>query len=146
MTSKETASEPRFEPPGPGSWDRDTVHFPRPLTRYWAEMHPEPCKRGTREFTQGYGILLDCLEYRYVNGFAYKSAIPIEPAEAPKRFKRAEEVFQTKYWREQVRDWDENVKPASMKAHMALQAVDPDALADADLAAHLKRCRDRHAE
>src|SRR6185503_14976581 len=33
-----------------------------------------------------------------------------------------------------------------MKAHRALQAVDPDALSDDALAAHLTRCRDHHAE
>ena len=30
MTSTETASELRFEPPGPGFWTQDPVHFPRP--------------------------------------------------------------------------------------------------------------------
>ncbi len=145
MTKTQAAGELRFEPPGPGSWDRDTVHFPRPMTRYWAEMHPEPCRRGTREFTQGYGILLDCLEYRYVNGIAYKSARPVDPADVPERFKRADEVFRIKFWRDQLREWDESVKPSSIKAHKALQSVDPDTLADADLAAHLKRCRDHHA-
>jgi phosphohistidine swiveling domain-containing protein len=146
MNRTDAASEIHFEPPGPGSWERDAVHFPRPMTRYWTETHPEPCKRGIREFTRGYGILLDHLDYRYVNGFAYQSAIPVDDAEAPRRFKRAEEVFQTRYWREQVRDWDENVKPASIEAHKALQAVDPDQLSDDALAAHLTRCRDRHAE
>jgi pyruvate,water dikinase len=146
MTQTSTAIDIRFAPPGPGSWERDAVHFPRPLTRYWTEMHPEPCKRGVREFTQGYGMLLDCLDYRYVNGFAYKAALPVAEQEVPRRFKRAEEVFQTKYWRQQVRDWDESVKPASIKAHKALQAVDPDTLSDGDLAAHLRRCGAHHAE
>ena len=146
MTQTSTAIDIRFAPPGPGSWERDAVHFPRPLTRYWTEMPPEPCKRGVREFTQGYGMLLDCLDYRYVNGFAYKAALPVAEQEVPRRFKRAEEVFQTKYWRQQVRDWDESVKPASIKAHKALQAVDPDTLSDGDLAAHLRRCGAHHAE
>ena len=39
---------PTFEPPGPGSWDLDALHFPRPVTAYWATMHPEP-------FSLGYG-------------------------------------------------------------------------------------------
>jgi hypothetical protein len=29
----------RFEPPGPGSWEQDPVHFPRPMTRYFQETH-----------------------------------------------------------------------------------------------------------
>jgi hypothetical protein len=42
MASLETAGELHFPPPGPGSWELDAVHFPRPLTRYWVETEPEP--------------------------------------------------------------------------------------------------------
>ena len=38
--TEQAGTELTFEPPGPGSWDLDPVHFPRPVTRYWAEMHP----------------------------------------------------------------------------------------------------------
>ena len=48
MTSVQLATGLRFEPPGPGSWELDAVHFPRPVTRYYAEMHPEPFARGFR--------------------------------------------------------------------------------------------------
>ena len=36
-------------------------------------------------------------------------------------------------------------KPAAIATHRAIQAVDPDALSDAELAAYLRRCRDHHA-
>ena len=71
MTSAETATELRFDPPGPGSWEIDAVHFPRPATRYWTEMHPEPFTRGFQEFTRYYGMLFNGLAYSYINGFAY---------------------------------------------------------------------------
>src|SRR6476659_9449454 len=128
-------TELRFEPP-PGFWEQDPVHFPRPATRYWTETHPEPFLRGTSEFARSYGMLIDGLQMAYPNGFAYKSVRPALEAEIPKRFQRAEEVFQTKYWREQLRDWNETRKPDSIKAHRALQSVDPDTLSDGDLAAH----------
>jgi pyruvate,water dikinase len=136
----------RFEPPGPGSWEIDAVHFPRPATRYWTELHPEAFKRGFAEFTQYYGMLIDHLDYGYVNGFAYKAVVPVAPDEVPARFQRAEEVFAGKLWREQLRDWDETFKPASIETHRELQAIDPEQLADADLVAYLTRCRDHHAE
>jgi len=41
-----------FEAPGPGSWGLDPVHFPRPVTRYWAAMHPDAFKRGTHDFAE----------------------------------------------------------------------------------------------
>lgn len=135
-----------FEPPGPGFWELDPVHFPRPATRYWIELHPAAFKRGTGEFARSYGMLIDGLEMAYVNGFAYKAATPAAEDEVPRRFQRAEEVFQKKYWREQLRDWNETFKPTAIKAHRELQSVDPDGLSDEALAAHLTRCRDHHAE
>jgi pyruvate,water dikinase len=116
------------------------------VTRYFQEMHPEAFKRGFSEFTRYYGILLDRLDFQYVNGFGYRSAKPVPDEEAPERFARAEEVFQQKLWRAQVRDWDETFKPAAIEKHRALQSVDPDALSDEDLVAYLTRCRDHHAE
>ncbi len=140
------ATELRFEPPGPGFWELDPVHFPRPMTRYWMEIHPEPFKRATAEFARSYGMLIDGIEMAYVNGFAYKAVRPVPEDQLPERFQRAEEVFERKFWREQLRDWNEKFKPASIKAHRELQSVDPEELSDADLAAHLARCRDHHAE
>jgi phosphohistidine swiveling domain-containing protein len=136
----------RFDPPGPGFWELDPVHFPRPATRYWTELHPEAFKRGTIEFSRFYGLLIYSLEMGYVNGFAYKIVRPAPGAELPGRFERAAEVFRKKAWREQVRDWNETFKPKSIKAHREVQSVDPDKLSDEALAAHLTRCRDHHAE
>jgi pyruvate,water dikinase len=146
MTASATETELRFDPPGPGSWELDPVHFPRPATRYWVEMHPEPFTRGFREFTRYYGMLLDRLDFQYVNGFAYKRVVPVADDEVPARFQRAEEVFAEKLWRQQLREWDETFKPASIQTHRELQAVDPDQLSDEDLVAYLTRCRDHHAE
>jgi phosphohistidine swiveling domain-containing protein len=134
-----------FEAPGPGSWGRDAVHFPRPATRYWAETHPEAFKRGTSDFARFYGMLIGGLEMVYVNGMAYNSMGPVPEDEIPQRFQRAEEAFAAKIWREQLRDWDESVKPAAIAKHREIQAVDPDALSDAELVTYLTRCRDHHA-
>jgi phosphohistidine swiveling domain-containing protein len=145
MTASEAPTELRFEPPGPGGWALDPVHFSRPVTRYWAETHPDAFKKGTSDFARFYGILFDGLEVAYVNGFAYNRSSPLAEEEIPQRFERAEEVFQGKLWREQLRDWDETVKPSSIAAHREIQAIDPDALSDDELAEYLSRCRDHHA-
>src|SRR5271166_964261 len=146
MNPPQETAKLRFEPPGPGSWELDAVHFPRPGTRYMAETHPEPFRRGVQEFARFYGMLIDGLECRYVNGFLYRTVHPVAPDQIPERFRRAAEVFETKFWREQLREWDEKVKPASIAAHRALQSVDPDALSDEELIAYLARCRGHHAE
>jgi rifampicin phosphotransferase len=146
MTTVASATELRFEAPGPGSWTLDAVHFPRPATRYWSEIHPEALGRGFREFTRYYGMLIDGLAYQYVNGFAYSSIRPAAEEEVPARLARAEEVLDKKLWRDQLRDWDETFKPASIKRHRELQSVDPDELSDEHLAAYLTRCREHHIE
>ena len=135
----------QFEPPGPGSWKLDPVHFPRPATRYWAEMHPEPFKRGYQDFMSFYGIPIDHMQLAYINGFMYGSIVPASGEEIPQRFQRTDEVFANKLWREQLRDWDETHKPAAIKTHRELQSIDPEALSDEDLVAYLERCRDHHA-
>ncbi|HLK42102.1 MAG TPA: PEP-utilizing enzyme [Thermoleophilia bacterium] len=145
MTGAESGAGAHFETPGPGSWHRDPVHFPRPVTRYFAETHPVPFATGTRDMAVYYGMLIDGLRSAYVNGFAYVMTPPAPEAEVPQRFARAEEVFSRRLWREQLRDWDENRKPASIAAHRSIQSVDPDALSDDDLIAYLRRCRDHHA-
>ncbi|HEX6711846.1 MAG TPA: PEP-utilizing enzyme [Thermoleophilaceae bacterium] len=136
----------RWEAPGPGSWTLDAVHFPRPATRYWQEMHPEPFVRGFSEFTRFYGMLIGTLDYRYVNGFVYSTMLPAPESEIPERFQRADEVLEKRLWRDQLEQWDSKFKPESIAAHRAIQAVDPDALSDDELVDHLRRCRAHHIE
>ena len=145
MTASNAATALRFEAPGPGSWKQDPVHFPRPMTRYFQETHPAPFSQGTNDFARFYGMIIDGLQMGYVNGFGYNQVLPAPEAELPERFARAEQVFPQKVWREQLREWDEQRKPAAIAAHRALQAVDPAALSDAELVAYLGRCRDHHA-
>jgi rifampicin phosphotransferase len=145
MTNIETDAELRFDPPGPGTWGLDPVHFPRPATRYWAETHPEAFIRGTSDFARFYGMLIDGMQTAYVNGFAYNTMKPAPEEQIPQRFQRAEEVFANKVWREQLSQWDETVKPAAIAAHQEIQAIDPDALSDRGMIAYLTRCRDHHA-
>src|ERR687889_783194 len=65
------ATEPRFEPPGPGSWSIDYTHWTRPVTRFQAEVFPEQFVRGFGESLKRYGLLLDYLDWQFVNGFPY---------------------------------------------------------------------------
>src|SRR6516165_165648 len=135
-----------YEAPGPGSWKLDPVHFPRPVTRYWAGMHPAPFLRGTTEMMSYYGSLLGSLESQYVNGFAYNKMNPAPEDEIPQRFARADEVWEKKVWRDQLKEWDEVAKPRSIKTDRELQSVDADSLSDDGLVDYLTRCREHHSE
>jgi pyruvate,water dikinase len=145
MTSTTSAAELRFEAPGPGTYELDPVHFPRPMTRYWTEVHPEAFARGTADFARYYGMLMGGLTMTYVNGFGYKSVQPLPEEEIPQRFQRADEVLAGKLWRKQLEEWDGSAKPAAIATHRELQSIDPDALSDDALQAYLRRCRDHHA-
>ncbi|PWU12898.1 MAG: hypothetical protein C5B50_20570 [Verrucomicrobia bacterium] len=145
MSTIPKLNELRFDPPGPGHWEQDPVHLPRPMTRYWQETNPPSFKKGTNAFARFYGLLIDGLQSGYVNGFGYNQVLPAPEAEVPERIKRAEQVFPHKLWREQLRDWDEKSKPSAIAKHRELQAVNPESLSDADLAAYLTRCRDHHS-
>src|SRR3954468_11680263 len=145
MTASGTSPKLRFEPPGPGSWEQDPVHFPRPMTRYFQETHPPAFEKGTSEFARLYGMLTGGLRMRYVEGFGYRQVLPAPEAEIPERLQRTEQVLARQIWREQLRDWDEKSKPSSIATHRELQAADPDTLSDAELVAYLRRCRDHHS-
>ena len=96
MTASDNSTRLSLDPPGPGTWEQDPVHFPRPLTRYFQETHPASFKSGTNDFARFYGMLIDGLQMSYVQGFGYKQVLPAPDAEIPHRNKRAEQVFAQK--------------------------------------------------
>ena len=144
MAASQTG-ELAFEAPGPGTWERDLVHFPRPVSRYFSDVHPEAFRAGTEQMFGYYGLLLHRMESAYPNGFCYNARVPAPDAEIPDRFARGSEALAEKAWREQLREWDEESKPAAIRLHREIQAVDPDSLSDEELAEYLIRCRDHHA-
>jgi phosphohistidine swiveling domain-containing protein len=145
MTDTTTAAGRRFDPPGPGTWELDPVHYPRPVTRYYATTS-HSFRRGTAEVMAYYGMPVEALVSDTVNGFVYHQMMPLDPGQVPARFQRAEEVFAGKLWRDQLREWDEVAKPASVAVHRELQSIDPDELSDAQLCEYLSRCQAHHAE
>jgi rifampicin phosphotransferase len=156
------ATEPKFEPPGPGSWSLDYSHYTRPATRFQAEVFPEQFVRGFRESLKRYGLLLDYLDWEFVNGFPYycprpvgapKDAVDHPPKhvwdelmrtdpEISERVETSAMAFERKLWREDLQVWDEQTKPAVTRDHLELQALDPSTLTAEALLAHLRRCRE----
>ena len=151
-----------FTAPGPGSWQLDAVHFPRPVTRLFADLFPRRFDAGFRQSARDYGALLDTLEFATANGVLYFAPRPVgapKGAKGPppkaifklllmlhpelrRRVASARATFASKRWRQDLRVWDEERKPAAIRAHLALQAVDVTALETDALIAHLERCLD----
>jgi hypothetical protein len=84
-----TSTKLSLDPPGPGHWEQDPVHLPRPMTRYFQETHPPAFKKGTNDFARFYGRLIDGLQIGYVKGFGYNQVLQAPEAEIAERFRRA---------------------------------------------------------
>jgi phosphoenolpyruvate synthase/pyruvate phosphate dikinase len=155
-----------FKAPGPGSWELEQTHFGRPATRYIAELAADPMARGFGEGTKRYGLLLDTIRMRFVNDFCYMKMVGVgapESASGPpprllfmlltrlhpemrRRLAIAPDAFRRKLWREDMRRWDEEIKPDSIARNRRLQNTEISTLGDADFRAYLEDTRDNVAE
>ena len=155
-------AEQTFAPPRPGVWFLDPTHFTRPVTRFHAEIFVEQMIAGFSEGLRRYGSLLEYLDLAFVNGFFYYCPRPVAaPQEAvghpPRevwdelaashpdiraRLATSSTVFERKLWRDDLERWDREVKPAAIRDHLELLAVDPSGLEKDDLLAYLDRCRE----
>lgn len=151
MTVRSTPSEPPafseadFTAPGPGTWTPDPVHSPNPSTRFLQETALPAFDRGFREMTARYGMLIETLDRRIVNGFAYDRIVPAPPEEMPERIAAAERAWEDRIWREDLRRWDEETKPEVVRLNRELLAIDVAQLSDYELVEYLERCRENCA-
>lgn len=137
-----------FEPPGPGTWIRESNHLPRPLSRYFQSFYPDEFERGFNEGAKRYGFPLD-LKAGLVHGYWYmgRRRVPGLDGEADTvsdelqhRAEQAAETFDTKRWRADLQRWDEEWRPDLEAKNRSLLSVDPTALEDVELAEHLDEC------
>ena len=155
-----------FKAPGPGSWELEQTHFAKPATRYASAIVSDPLARGFGEGTKRYGLFLDTLRMRFVNDFCYGKFVPVgapDGAAGPppralfmlltrlhpeirRRTAAAPEVFSKKLWRDDMRRWDEEIKPDSIKRNRALQTTLIAKLDDAAFLAYLEKVRDNAVE
>lgn len=145
-----------FDPPGPGTWHFESLHFPAPLSRYFGEIYPTAMAAGTNRGLAEYGVPFE-IEVETVNGYWYSARRPILPdpphaqdrpesraeleAEYDRRVDRMAETFESKRWRADVERWDAELKPAHRERLRSLQAVEPAALDDGELLEHVEDCR-----
>jgi len=152
-----------FDSPGPGPWELEQTHFTRPMTRWMQAVFPGAQMRGMREAFSRYGALVDTVETLPVQGFAYgrirplgappdskghpprlvmKALFVLHP-EMRRRVHRCADAFERKLWREDMARWDGEWRPEAERQNAALAAVEPSALDDDALRAHLRDARTR---
>lgn len=142
-----------WEPPGPGPWQQDSAHNPVSQTALIREIYPVGFNKGFTEAFASYGLLLDRLAMGVVNGFTYHQPQPFDMpgpdgpkdpewigAEIDRRTDVAERAMTDQIWREKIRTWDAEVKPAAQARHRELGSIDLGALDDSELSSHLMAC------
>ncbi|HLL54765.1 MAG TPA: hypothetical protein VK447_14525, partial [Myxococcaceae bacterium] len=151
-----------FDPPGPGAWDLERAHMTGPVTPFMGPIFAEGMAKGIADCMRRYGSLLDYIELGVSNSFLYSRAQPVgaprgatgtppklviqlltrlHPA-MRRRVRISATLFDRKPWRDELREWDEQVKPATIRANLELVAVEPSKLAPEAFAEHLTRCRE----
>lgn len=146
-----------WEKPGPGTWELDQSHCgpaPGPIQR---EIYARCLPAGMREGMELFGSPLKTMDLRWVNGKFYRRLVPQvgansdRPPPPPpvlwlasrlhptlrKQERRARESFEVKRWREELRRWEHEWKPALIRANLADGALDLASLDDGALADHL---------
>ena len=138
-----------YEAPGPGTWEQDSTHCPRPLTPYLFDLFKKSFVQGFKEGSARYGLLFSHLEPALVNGFMYYRDSVVDPddsEEVGRRFESARHGLESKIWREDLDLWDREIKPDSIRRNNSLQSVGLAGL-DADgLLAHLAAVYDNAHE
>jgi pyruvate,water dikinase len=151
-----------FVPPAPGAWELERTHVTRPCSILMEQVFPPNMMKGFSEGTRYYGVLLDYLDVAIINRFVYMAP---RPAGAPKtakgtppkfvfkllqtlnpelrrRIKRSSEIWQQRAWRNDLKWWHEEVKPAVQAEAQALLAEDIASIPDAQLVDHVRRAVD----
>lgn len=142
-----------WNPPGPGPWKQDQAHFPHAATAILQEIYPSRIKAGFAEAMAPFGLLLDCVNQVCVNGFPYMQPQPFDApgpdgppshefivAEIGRRTALAASAMENKIWRDAMKHWDSEAKPASIALHRSMSCVALSRLTDAELRSYLHEC------
>lgn len=147
----------RWDVPGAGLWTLDLSHCLGSMTPIMQHVQSSGMRTGMRELFAEYGIPLDTMDVRFVNGYFYtrlrpllapdrnatkpppaivlKLAFKLHP-ELRRRAKQAEVTLATRPWREAIRYWEDTEREAFERENLALQDVDLATLGTEALGAH----------
>jgi pyruvate,water dikinase len=151
-----------FEAPGPGTWELDTTHFSRPISTYANGFMSDSFVRGFKQGSERYGLLMSHLQSANIHGFSYsKPILAFAPEDAPPgppppgyfeqaellaRLSSGKKAIENKLWREDLKRWDEEVKPDSIRRNLELQAITPESLDHDGLVQHMIDCYENASE
>jgi pyruvate,water dikinase len=149
-----------FAPPGPGFWQVDGLHTPKPISAIKAATYVQ-IPSGMKAGMARYGILNLGIELAIVNRFVYAtpaflvSRSPGDDAyarlrfdeqveanpEIKERFARAEQMRATRAWRTDREHWDNVGRPWMMGVTLRLTDERPADMSDESLLHHINECQ-----
>jgi len=151
-----------YQAPGPGTWELDATHFSKPTTLFTSSVAADSLVRGFKEGTERYGLLLSYLKPVFIHGFCFMKAVPaFVPEDAPPgpppegfferpeltaRFENGPRAIENRLWRDDMKRWDDEIKPDSIRRNQDLQSVQPDSLDTDALIEHLTECHENVGE
>ena len=154
-----TDTEVTWEPPGPGTWERDLSHAPPAATPAFRRVMSTVMDDAYSEVFEHYGAPLEKISVRMVRGGMYRRVVPLggeqradKPVPKPvlwalsrlhpglrKRNKRAIEVFETNVILEPLAAWETTERHEWIESNTALQAEAIESMSDSELADHVDR-------
>ncbi|MEP4593049.1 MAG: hypothetical protein ABJ381_14755, partial [Ilumatobacter sp.] len=150
-----------WEPPGPGTWERDRSHFPPTVSRLMIEILEDAAPRGIAEGFDLVGAPLATMDVRFVNGQFYRRLVPIigggagsrRPPPNPvvravfavhprlrRRVRTAVAAMDSGVWNAEADRWDSEWKPDLIATNRRLGSVDVASLDQPALADHVAEC------
>jgi phosphohistidine swiveling domain-containing protein len=147
-----------FTAPGAGSWEHDADHQAAPRGQLAVDLMDETVTAGFKSFFGRYGMPLDRLEARHVNGWMYMRAVPAgvpDKGGAPppdwvisilsrvipelrRRNKKARAAQAQKLWLRDAEEWI--VERSDWEARLrAVAEVDPAMLSAGELGSHAEQ-------
>ena len=152
---------PRLEAPSGGFWQKDTSHFPMPLTPFGASVLL-PALSEVPPIMAEFGVMVERIEQRSVGGEVYTHAVPIGGKERPappswavwlgvriappfrRRARMAEDALASGLPTRLLDQWEREWRAGFGSEFRELMSVDLESLSDAALLAHLDRAKDIH--
>lgn len=135
--STSSVSATSWEAPGPGMWERDAAHQERPFCTLWLEAAPSALVPGLDEACERFGLPFKGFEFADVGGWFFLAPTPLAEEDFPARMATAEEALDIRPWRTIADEWTDSVRAELLQRNRKRQAVEPAALDDSGLAAHL---------
>ncbi|MDG2112933.1 MAG: hypothetical protein P8N02_10010, partial [Actinomycetota bacterium] len=162
-TESTHSTDVTWEPPGPGTWERDVSHAPAAGTPAFRRVMKTAISDAYREVFEDYGAPLETIQVEMVRGGMYRRVVPLvgadkgdKPPPRPilwaatrlhpkmrKRNKRAVQLFDEKFHLVPLDNWESTERFDWIARNQAIQSEPIAQMTDVELADHVGRVEEQ---